>query len=871
MVSIIRKDTLFLVALLASTTLLLAHLGYLTGFDQYLYDAQTRLWKQPAPDDIVIIAIDEASLEELGSWPWSSTYHDRLLRQDSIAGARSVLFNFQYSPGSGNHLEPGERLVNNAHEKKYAAVPAGFSYQSVSDEVNRTTGTSQPLSVASTLSVDLVQDADGIVRSLYLMEGDSSPQWKSQNVVPASGTVIRSVDTEMQTGGWYSSAPFGDKLRMNDRIYIPYTGPSGNFHQIPYHKALSGDIPPDAFHDKHVIIGVTAAGLARRYPVPAGGYFEPMNEVEIIANTLNALNTATYIKPVDNVWYLAYSGMFALAPFLLFTFFSPRVNALVTLMLAAAAMCISLLLVAVFYRWLPPAVALVAVAMSYLMWSSRRLHNAVNYLGRELAHLNAEMAGREVDLTTRTESAFNFLERLLPVKGWYVADVDGNVKYSSGMKPRLAAVLPSRGTWINEGDQFWTCLVEDRHKLEVGLRWASASGPTPREMGFLNKFLGQFGTFPEQKEHESVEVVEKLIAQIQESLVSLQTMQRFFDDCLAQMADGLLVTNELGKVLFANNRAAIYLQGHSINNPAGKNIFRLLDNLDAGSAEACKKLLQEAYLEGTPASIDLGKREGLELLLNITPLMRGKTGFGGVIITLSDISYLKSIERARNETISFVSHDLRSPLVSILALLELAKSSDSLEETQKLHKRIGEYTHLTINMAEQFIQLARVESDAEIKLVDMDLVSVAVNAYEQVWFQAQSRKINLVREIKLDHAWVKGDAGLLERSITNLLNNAIKYSPEGRTVHMRLFSEDGNICCCIEDQGDGIPEDELPSLFDRFHSAHRNSGVDVQGIGLGLALVKVTAERHGGDIHVASKEGKGSRFCLLLPEISIED
>jgi signal transduction histidine kinase len=337
------------------------------------------------------------------------------------------------------------------------------------------------------------------------------------------------------------------------------------------------------------------------------------------------------------------------------------------------------------------------------------------------------------------------------------------------------------------------------------------------------------------------------------------------------MADGLLVTNELGKVLFANHRAAVYLQGHTISNPAGMDIFRLLDNLDAASAEACKGLLQEAYLENTPASINLVNRDGLDLLLHITPLLRGKTGIGGVIITLSDISYLKAIERARNETISFVSHDLRSPLVSILALLELVKNSDSPGEMQELHKRIGEYTHLTINMAEQFIQLTRVESDAEIKLVDVDLVSVAVNAYEQVWFQAQSRKISLVREIELDYAWVSGDAGLLERAIANLLNNAIKYSPEGRTVRMKLFAENGNICCCIQDQGYGIPEVELPSLFDRFHRAHRNTGVDAQGIGLGLALVKATAERHGGDIHVASSEDKGSRFCLLLPEISLDE
>ena len=129
----------------------------------------------------------------------------------------------------------------------------------------------------------------------------------------------------------------------------------------------------------------------------------------------------------------------------------------------------------------------------------------------------------------------------------------------------------------------------------------------------------------------------------------------------------------------------------------------------------------------------------------------------------------------------------------------------------------------------------------------------------------------MVREIELDHAWVLGDAGLLERAITNLLNNAIKYSPEGRTVHMRLFREDGKIHCCVSDEGYGIPEDELPGLFERFSRAHLNSGVDEQGIGLGLALVKATAERHGGNVEVTSREGEGSRFCLIVPATELNE
>ena len=142
-------------------------------------------------------------------------------------------------------------------------------------------------------------------------------------------------------------------------------------------------------------------------------------------------------------------------------------------------------------------------------------------------------------------------------------------------------------------------------------------------------------------------------------------------------------------------------------------------------------------------------------------------------------------------------------------------------------------------------------------------------AHEQMWIQAQSKNIRMVRNIDIDHGWVRGDSGLLERAISNLLNNAIKYSPEGNTIVMNISRSDAHICCCVEDEGYGIPEDELPLLFERFRRAHSNSGDDQQGIGLGLALVKATAERHGGHVEVHSTVGQGSRFCLILPETDL--
>jgi signal transduction histidine kinase/CHASE2 domain-containing sensor protein len=864
----IRVDTLLLAALLICNTLLLAHQGLLAGFDQYVYDFLNRQFKQAATPDIVIISIDEDSLDNAGRWPWQGEHSEELLQQLKMLDVRSISFTYPYKPGIDRLSDSDNKHIDVMHKENLSSTPVKNIQHKNNKETNRQPGYLLTTS-ARPVRISLVQDNDGIVRSLYLTGKYAPDKWDDHYLILSGKTLSDPVMLDTATEADYPSVLAGKHRKISDRIYIPYRGMPGDYLRIPYQKIINGEVPWDVLRDKYVVVGVTSPGTGYRYPVPLGGFYNPMDDVEIVANILDAFISGTYIKPVETGWYLAYSGMFALIPFLLFTFYSPRMNVLVTILLATAVLGTSVLSYTIIHSWLPPSVALFAVVVSYLMWSSRRLQNAVNYLGKELVHLNAEIEGREVDFTSRLGTAFEFLDNILPLAGWYIADVEGNVKYINGHKPRLSNSVISPGTWMRDGNQFWTSIVENKKKLDIGLRWSTSAGPLPKEMTYLDGFLKQFSNTEDGKEHEAIEVVEKLITQVQKAIINLRNMHKFVDDCITQMADGLLVTNEIGKVLFANKRAAIYLQGHAINNLAGRDIFKLLDKLESSEAENTKGLLCRTYLEREPASINISNREGLELFLQITPLVCGKAGTGGVIITLSDISYLKAIERARNETISFVSHDLRSPLVSILALLELVKNCHSTEELQQLHKRIREYTQLTISMAEQFIQLARVESNTEIRMEVIDLVSTAINAYEQVWFQAQSKSIKLVRTIDMTHAWIKGESGLLERAIINLLNNAIKYSPEGRTVRMNLYSENGYICCAIEDQGYGIPEHELTSLFDRFHRAHGNSGVDEQGIGLGLALVKATVERHGGDIRVVSSEGNGTSFCLMIPEISI--
>ena len=120
-------------------------------------------------------------------------------------------------------------------------------------------------------------------------------------------------------------------------------------------------------------------------------------------------------------------------------------------------------------------------------------------------------------------------------------------------------------------------------------------------------------------------------------------------------------------------------------------------------------------------------------------------------------------------------------------------------------------------------------------------------------------------DIRVENAWVRGEGNLIERALTNLLSNAIKYSPEQRTVQLKVTQGVGEFRVCVNDQGYGIPEQDLPRLFDRFQRVHRKETEAERGAGLGLAFVDAVVKRHGGRIEVHSEVGVGTTFTIHFP------
>ncbi len=330
------------------------------------------------------------------------------------------------------------------------------------------------------------------------------------------------------------------------------------------------------------------------------------------------------------------------------------------------------------------------------------------------------------------------------------------------------------------------------------------------------------------------------------------------------MPDGVIVADAFGKILIANKRAAWYLAGDDSAQLSDGELLEYLQDVELQEGAGWDGLLRRVLVDGERVQGNARHTGGRDLLIQISPLSVHGEDTDALVMNFSDISNLRSSERKRSELLNFLSHDLRSPLVSMLALLELASSKKPSAELGELLERMQGNTERTLSLAEQFLHLARAESSDEYTFSEVDLVAVIWNAHEQVWAQAKARDIRLIDEIDTEDAWINGEGGLLERALINLLTNAIKYSPPQTTVTVHLSREGEYYRCCVADEGYGIKDESLPVLFDRFKRIENPEHADTAGAGLGLAFVDAVVTRHGGSISVDSTPGKGSVFCLLL-------
>lgn len=279
---------------------------------------------------------------------------------------------------------------------------------------------------------------------------------------------------------------------------------------------------------------------------------------------------------------------------------------------------------------------------------------------------------------------------------------------------------------------------------------------------------------------------------------------------------------------------------------------------------------------GSPPLIVTGKNVNRSYSVSVYPMIapsndaEEKTETTGVLLLAEDQTELLKLERARQEFLTNVSHELRTPLSSVKLMLETVVESGD-EEAQKifLPQALGQVDRLA-TLVQRLLEQARVESgELVLKIEEIDLEEVAQPIVTSFQPQAAGHGVNLDLRV-LRPAIIEADEHRLSQVFVNLVDNALRYTPEGGTVSVTIDVEDGYGVIRVSDTGIGIPYKDLPYVFERFYVVDRSRARGFSGAGLGLSIVKQIAEAHGGNVQVESTLGSGTTFTVRIPVVSVQ-
>ncbi len=855
-------------ALLTTLTIWLVYADWLWRLDRVVYDyTLSYLFEPEPPNDIVIIAIDDISLEQLGRWPWNRRIHADLLSKLSPANASAIGMDIIFSerdtidPGADQALADAIANAGNVVLPVYLSEPRSRELPHEGLPLPSFTQATQSLG-----HVEVHYDKDGLARHVDLRGGLGTAHWQNFAVAMLElGAPERT--RHLPPHDPKSVQSHGHNAWVQEhRVLLPFVGPPSMVLRASYIDVLNGKVPLDVFENKFVLVGATALGLGDVVATPLQGGTVVMPGVEFQANVLHAVARGRTVNELNFWLRLALSIVPIALAMWLFPRLSPIANLALWVVLLVGMLIVSIGALLFARTWIAPAPALATILLSYPTWSWIRLEAATRYLRQELDRLHSSQDQVPTAQSPKLLPTMQFLTSILPISGWVARDRSSGERESWGepVTTSFPAVFPDG--WQRDADHVWTNFFDAGTHWQVGTRWHDNDAPSTSQLRLLDAIASLSRRPNEQKPIGNVELVALRIEQIRALREEQEAWRRIVSEGLSQMADGVLLVNVFGQVMAANPQAALYLTGNNRAQLEQLSVLSLFESVEPATEQRWEDAFRSLIVDHTSVHFDARHRDGRDLFVQMSPIRSDDARQAGFVVNLSDITTLKNSERKRAEVASFLSHDLRSPLVSVLATVELAKETAEPQKLLSALDRIQDHTRKTLSLAEQFLDAARADSREVLKFENIDLVLIGLNAIEQVWSQSQKKEIELTQNFDLVEAPMRGDAGLMERALVNLLNNAIKYSENGSTVRLVLSEEEAHYRCAVEDNGYGIATDDIPKLFNRFERLGSATLSGESGAGLGLAFVKGVIDRHGGTINVTSQQGVGSTFTIRIPK-----
>jgi two-component system, OmpR family, phosphate regulon sensor histidine kinase PhoR len=350
-----------------------------------------------------------------------------------------------------------------------------------------------------------------------------------------------------------------------------------------------------------------------------------------------------------------------------------------------------------------------------------------------------------------------------------------------------------------------------------------------------------------------IEELQRKSRQLQESTERLETV-------LGSMVEGVVAVDEGQRILFAN-RAARNLLDLQIANPVGRPIWEVIRH--ARIDEVIRTVL--AGGEAPNLEIDLPRKHAVLAVL-ASRLPGNPTS--GVVLVFHNVTELRRLENIRREFVSNVSHELKTPLTAIQAYAEtlLDGALDEPEHRTKFVERIGEQAGRLHALIQDLLRLAQIESGENVFDVRAVEVSPVVReCIDEHLAVAESKSQRLVTQAPAADVNVLADEEGLHTILSNLVDNAVKYTQDGGTISVRWRIDDGMARIDVQDNGPGIPQEHQSRIFERFYRVDRARSRDVGGTGLGLSIVKHLVQEFDGSIGISSEPGSGTTFTVKLP------
>lgn len=366
--------------------------------------------------------------------------------------------------------------------------------------------------------------------------------------------------------------------------------------------------------------------------------------------------------------------------------------------------------------------------------------------------------------------------------------------------------------------------------------------------------------------------LERRISAVEHASRQLRELHHFVSESLLQLPSATFVCDDQGRVLLANTLAQQYAASLGQQEIVGLGLPALLQDLKDRDSGAPLLTADSLRTGQSPTQAEGDDRLGRSLLLLRKPLAARTTT--GWIITLVDLSDMRRALAQRDQAMHFISHDIRTPIGSILTLLEM-QDAYGAQVTPELTERIARYARSSLALADDFVHLARAQHQP-LRQESVDLAWVLEQAVDDSWAQASAKGMVLAHQPSEQAALAWGDASLLRRAIANVISNAIKYGqppqPRSRqaTIECTLVARDAAWAVSVHDSGPGIPAEQQGRLFQAFDRLQHQHDAQTSGVGLGLAFVQTVVVRHNGQIEVLSGPDIGTTFTLVFPQAQAE-